>query len=548
MANGTQAAEQQALKNILESQAQGGGVMDTGKLGAGADVPAVLDQDPAVRQLLEEAIKIRTGQGDRPFVERNAAANAANTGGTPDIVTSDQARSQYDNLTGRMDDLTATNNVDITSALNSQIPGVDFIDPDTVAGQALIEQQRKLIQTSLEQQIAGIQAQFGVRQRQQGEINKGREGATRALLGRTGASTFVSGKAASSREAQRSQDAINELTALEAQAINAAKQAAAGQDIELLSKSIQLAEDARNAKNELRQQEFQNFISSKNLSFAEQEAEIAKKTFESGQAGDVLSSLSTLSLDTLSSIDQARFDQLGSQLGLTGDEVRASLMDQAQQVQSVEAVDRFNRIMELGGVGALGEQDIQEFAAALQIPDAVLQDVVRAAQMPNTKLQVVGGDLVGVTQNTDGTYNIQLLHETSKASSGGGVGTTPSKITGLAQDLLDGLITEEDLGFQVEKGRLTLQELSQVKREADRLMSVGSQTGANEAGPTGTDSSTSKYKNMSTEELLTMLEEQNKERRFETDLQRKMREAGGINLDGEQKVNFNDLFSTAGGN
>ena len=53
--------EQQALSDILKSQEEGGAAASTGILGEGADVPAVLNDNPEIRQLLEESIQTRLG-------------------------------------------------------------------------------------------------------------------------------------------------------------------------------------------------------------------------------------------------------------------------------------------------------------------------------------------------------------------------------------------------------------------------------------------------------------------------------------------------------
>lgn len=57
--------EQRALSDILNSQEQGGSVAATGVLGAGADVPAVLNSDAALRQQVEENIYRQTGQKNK---------------------------------------------------------------------------------------------------------------------------------------------------------------------------------------------------------------------------------------------------------------------------------------------------------------------------------------------------------------------------------------------------------------------------------------------------------------------------------------------------
>jgi len=57
--------EQQALQQSLESQSLGGAVSATGDLGAGADVPARLAENPASQQLLRESVFTRSGQAPK---------------------------------------------------------------------------------------------------------------------------------------------------------------------------------------------------------------------------------------------------------------------------------------------------------------------------------------------------------------------------------------------------------------------------------------------------------------------------------------------------
>lgn len=66
--------EQEILANTLKSQAEGGSAMAGGALGAGADVPTVLAENPATRQLLEESIRIQSGRNSRSVVTSEAAA------------------------------------------------------------------------------------------------------------------------------------------------------------------------------------------------------------------------------------------------------------------------------------------------------------------------------------------------------------------------------------------------------------------------------------------------------------------------------------------
>jgi len=57
--------EQEILADTLKSQEQGGGVQAGGSLGAGADVPAVLEAEPDTRKLLSRWMRrnLRVGRG-----------------------------------------------------------------------------------------------------------------------------------------------------------------------------------------------------------------------------------------------------------------------------------------------------------------------------------------------------------------------------------------------------------------------------------------------------------------------------------------------------
>lgn len=73
--------EQEALGDVLKGQTEGGAARAGGALGPGADVPTVLKEQPAVRQLVEEAIGTATGQQvpgpEVPLQEPSAVTTAA---------------------------------------------------------------------------------------------------------------------------------------------------------------------------------------------------------------------------------------------------------------------------------------------------------------------------------------------------------------------------------------------------------------------------------------------------------------------------------------
>ena len=81
-----QASEQQALTNTLATAPQGG------QLAAGANVPQVLNENPALRQLLQESIATQTGTRSDQLARQN-------------IVTSEQSLPKADELVARVDNI-----------------------------------------------------------------------------------------------------------------------------------------------------------------------------------------------------------------------------------------------------------------------------------------------------------------------------------------------------------------------------------------------------------------------------------------------------------
>ena len=351
-----QAAEQQALANTLKSQAQGGAAEATAALGPGANVPQVLDENLATRNLLEEAVKIRTGQGSAA-VQGSADFIAAQGGATPapapDVVTADAAESQFNTGVADLANLEATPGVSATGIDGLAVPQFDL--PDTAGQQETIQKQRDLIAASLDNQIAQIQQQFATRRASQKRASAGQQGALQALVGRTGASTFASGKGAIAAEVQRGEDALTELAAIETQAINAAKQAAAGADVELLQKSINAAENARIAANDIRQQTFQNTITMQN-----QAASQLDRT--STNARGILDTIGSLSPESLSNIDPAELQRLERESGLP-----AGFMDAFNQTQK--------QLSEASSAEAQLERGTELMNLALKLPSGTQFDI-----------------------------------------------------------------------------------------------------------------------------------------------------------------------------
>lgn len=106
------AAEQEALGNILKNPNEGGAATPTGLLGAGANVPKVLEENPALRSLVEEQIRTQTGQRQQ----------------TPaDIVTSEQTRTQVDGAMNEIDEAeTFFSTPDATPSTDLTIPNTSI--------------------------------------------------------------------------------------------------------------------------------------------------------------------------------------------------------------------------------------------------------------------------------------------------------------------------------------------------------------------------------------------------------------------------------------
>lgn len=453
----------QGFTNVVESTAGGAGSLNR-DLQLGGTVSG--SPSDATRQLIEEAILTQAGRSDlaQQVAQQGIEARAA--------VSADEAANQYDSLTGDLANLEAANAGDMTTALTSQIPGygLDFgsfegiglEEPDYSAQEALIKQKQELNQEQLDSQIQAIRDQYASERMKQERINLEQLGSTRNLLAATGASTFASGKGAVTKEIQRGQDAMNRLTALENQAIQAAKMAAQGQDIALLQESINLAQQAHQAKNDIRQQQFSNFLQ------MSQEARA-----QAGFAGDRFSMLTELmggmSSEQLANMDTTSLSNLETQLGLPPGSAMAYAQNQIQQQQQAEAIDNFNRVLELGGLGALTPDQMTEYATALGVPTEVLNQAAQYASSPATEIKTVGGALLSVTQNPDGTVDVQTLFDGSagrgggSGRAGGGGGGSTGKIGQWVNLVNAGAVTSADIEAAVANEELTILEAREIE-------------------------------------------------------------------------------------
>lgn len=326
------AAEREALANTLKTRGEGGSVSKTF---AGTDVPKLLDESPGTRQLLEEAIRIQTGQNSRQQTAPPKDIEAAG------IVDSNASQTNFNNLTSELAAAEQASNESSSAALASSIPTSTAYD-DSEA-QAMIGQSREQNAAQLEQQIEGIRASFVGRRQEQQYQNRSQTGATRAMMARSGAGGFASGKTAVSNRVAEGQRAMNALAAVEAQAINMAKAAAAGRDTEMLAKSLAAAEQARVSQNEVRQEQFQNYIAERNMALQDKEASYRSQD----RAREDLSQLSNLSPEAVAKLEPAQIQQMEMDSGLPEGYFNAFQETQTAMNQAASSEARFEKEKEL---------------------------------------------------------------------------------------------------------------------------------------------------------------------------------------------------------
>lgn len=420
------AAEREALANTLKTRGEGGSVSKTF---AGTDVPKLLDESPGTRQLLEEAIRIQTGQNSRQQTAPPKDIEAAG------IVDSNASQTNFNNLTNELAAAEQASNESSSAALASSIPTSTAYD-DSEA-QAMIGQSREQNAAQLEQQIEGIRASFVGRRQEQQYQNRSQTGATRAMMARSGAGGFASGKTAVSNRVAEGQRAMNALAAVEAQAINMAKAAAAGRDTEMLAKSLAAAEQARVSQNEVRQEQFQNYIAERNMALQDKEASYRSQD----RAREDLSQLSNLSPEAVAKLEPAQIQQMEMDSGLpegyfnafqqTQQELANASSQQAQFDQTEKLLDMALKLpsgmtFDVGGMQVTG----------LNAGDhKIFQSADNAGNVTFTTVNPTTGEVI----NTNTLAGVgRAARPTGGSGSGGGGGRRVAGSTlppGVASDL-----------------------------------------------------------------------------------------------------------------
>lgn len=420
------AAEREALANTLKTRGEGGSVSKTF---AGTDVPKLLDESPGTRQLLEEAIRIQTGQNSRQQTAPPKDIEAAG------IVDSNASQTNFNNLTSELAAAEQASNESSSAALASSIPTSTAYD-DSEA-QAMIGQSREQNAAQLEQQIEGIRASFVGRRQEQQYQNRSQTGATRAMMARSGAGGFASGKTAVSNRVAEGQRAMNALAAVEAQAINMAKAAAAGRDTEMLAKSLAAAEQARVSQNEVRQEQFQNYIAERNMALQDKEASYRSQD----RAREDLSQLSNLSPEAVAKLEPAQIQQMEMDSGLpegyfnafqqTQQELANASSQQAQFDQTEKLLDMALKLpsgmtFDVGGMQVTG----------LNAGDhKIFQSADNAGNVTFTTVNPTTGEVI----NTNTLAGVgRAARPTGGSGSGGGGGRRVAGSTlppGVASDL-----------------------------------------------------------------------------------------------------------------
>ncbi len=263
----TQQAEQEALSNILKSPTEGGSA--SGTLGAGADVPAVLNEDPALRQLLQENIYTQTGQADKAIASSAEYQKQA----APAVMTSEIADTRntenQNELAGIQTGLEESNaNTSGTTTqkttTGASTTGGEEIDPlqgkidaanaavDAEVAQmtGLLDARMSSLSASSQAQIESIKATFEARRAETRRLNE-------ILLQSNTKAGIRAGRQRYAAEINSGiltgieQDGIRRIAALDAQEmelINAAQSASDTNQFNLLSQKMDMLHTARKEK------------------------------------------------------------------------------------------------------------------------------------------------------------------------------------------------------------------------------------------------------------------------------------------------------------
>lgn len=235
--------EQEILADTLKSPEQGGSAQTGGALGAGADVPAVLESQPATKQLLEESIKIQSGKNSPTF--QSAA------------ITSDQAAEAVDQQASDVQKDLAT-----TSQLQ-EIYTPKYQEYGDSSSQ--IDQSRIDTKNTFENLKSAISTDFAQRQLDQETANAQQTGFQTKQLARMKAfGTSASGLGFLKQVEIQNQQEINKLLSLKSQALIAATQAYQSQDWTMLTAQIDNAQKMTDQYNNIQSQMLEDSLKTNN--------------------------------------------------------------------------------------------------------------------------------------------------------------------------------------------------------------------------------------------------------------------------------------------
>lgn len=428
----------QALNQVIDTTKGGGGSLAY-DLSQGANIGAM---SPATQQLIEEAMLIQAGK-KQAAIDSSQRYVSGTSGGTSDGTTdSSTAQGVFDDLINQMGTYTGGTGASGSSSSSFSYTGVGDVDqpefemPNTADIDQLIQLKQNNVQANLFDQINAIKDQFNFRKEAQQDVNKQREGGTRAFLGRAGALRSASGQGAITAEIQRGQAAMRELEMIERQAIQAAESAAMNADIELLSQSIQAAEKARAARNEIRQQEFENTMAAGSFTL---EAMQAQQQNDFKKAQFVLDQLTGLSPDALAGVDLSYLSDVAGRLGLPSTYFQDWKKTQQELAEADSAQAAYDKSVEL-------------FKLALDLPEgmsAVIGDnVIKGLKIganDNKIFQVEddAGNINFLTFDRNGalinSFDAGPIGKATQASVSGGSGGSGSTSTKIPQSVMDAL-------------------------------------------------------------------------------------------------------------
>ena len=184
MADTVTAAEQTALADTLKDPSQGGAAVSGGLLGAGADVPKVLADNPDLAQLLQESVYTQTGQSAKAQALSNPSA----------VVTSAPTDAAVSNAMNEVDQ--HANDIATSGPIAPPVGSTSTTDPNapvlnenglTNEQQSLFDKQQALADKVYSETEASVRAQVERDIALTQETQKRSTGTSRVQLAKMGA-------------------------------------------------------------------------------------------------------------------------------------------------------------------------------------------------------------------------------------------------------------------------------------------------------------------------------------------------------------------------